>query len=124
MTASQIQQIALSVSAPPYSIDGILKIQTAIFRKTGEYLSYGHVSAAVAGIERQARQELAEQAEPKKARMKSGRERTQTRPCRRCGVEFVAAGQHRVCAECQRQRIRETQRRYKAKIRAMKAAGG
>lgn len=124
MTAEQIQRIALSVGSPPYSIEGIMRIQKAICKQSGEYISYGHVSAAVAGIERQARQELAEQAEPKKARMKSGRERTQTRPCRRCGVEFVAAGQHRVCAECQRQRIRETQRRYKAKIRAMKAAGG
>lgn len=114
MTAPQIQRIALSVSAPPYSIEGIMRIQEAICEQSGEYISYGHVSAAVAGIERQAKQEQA----PKPA------VKVKMRPCKYCGEEFPATGQQKVCRECKAQITRRNAEKAREKYMAKRAAAG
>lgn len=114
MTAEQIQRIALSVGSPPYSIEGIMRIQKAICKQSGEYISYGHVSAAVAGIERQAKQEQA----PKPA------VKVKMRPCKYCGEEFPATGQQKVCRECKAQITRRNAEKAREKYMAKRAAGG
>lgn len=109
MTTSEIEKLAISVKLPPYSIVDIIRIQTAVYKKTGKHYSYGAVSSAVASLDKKHR---------KTKPLPTVQEKEyKTRECCRCGGIFKGSARRNICDECHIKRARE---RARERIRRLK----